>query len=100
MRIKTLKLSAIVFLMACMLPMLFLSGETSSDSENQFLYTGMSSAEYLLADYKVWEAEYVKNGGDRNLVMAMGWFKGLSTEKTVASGQVKLNLIEGIVSVE
>ena len=100
MKIKTLKLSAIGFLV-CVLPVLLLSGgAASSDSENKLLYTGMSSAELLLADYKSWEADYLEKGGDRNMVMSMGWFKGLSTENTAASGWVKLNLIDGTVSVE
>ena len=100
MKIKTVKLSAVGFLVCTLSVLLLRSGHTSSDSENGLLYTGMSSAEYLLADYKLWEATYVRNGGDRNMVISMGWFKGLSTENTVASGQVKLNLIDGTVSVE
>jgi hypothetical protein len=62
--------------------------------------TDMTDADYLLADYKEWEAKYLENGGDRNVVMSMGYIKGLSTEKMNAAGQVTLNLIDGIVSVE
>jgi hypothetical protein len=32
--------------------------------------------------------------------MSMGWFKGLSTEETSASGRINLNLIDGIIKVE
>ena len=91
------KLTVIAFLMAFALPMVLSSVESSSES--QPLSTGMTSADYLLADYKAWEAKYVENGGDRNVVISMAWFKGLSTEKTNAAGQVTLNLIDGIVSV-
>src|SRR5215510_1225859 len=97
---KRVQLTLIAFLMVFVVPMVLSSGVSSSDSESQPLSTGMSSANYLLADYKAWEAKYVENGGDRNVVISMGYFKGLSTEKTNASGQVTLNLIDGIVSVK
>jgi hypothetical protein len=95
---KITKLAASVFLMACVLPIVLLSGRTS-DSENR-IDSGITAADYLLADYKAWEAQYEKNGGDRNVVMSMGWFNGLSTENTDASARIKLNLVEGSVSVE
>jgi hypothetical protein len=85
--------------MALVVPMVLLTGEASSDSKSQLLSTEMTSADYLLADYKAWEAKYLENGGDRNVVMPMGYSKGLSSEKMNAFGQVTLNLIDGIVSV-
>jgi hypothetical protein len=94
------KLALIAFLMAFAVPMVLSSGEASSDSGSQLLSTEITSADYLLADYKAWEAKYLENGGDRNVVMSMGYSKGLSTEKTNAAGQVMLNLIDGIVSVK
>jgi hypothetical protein len=97
---KRAQLSLIAFLMAIVVPMVLSSGEASSDSKSQLLSTEITSADYLLADYKVWEAKYVENGGDRNVVMSMGYVKGLSTEKMDAFGQVTLNLIDGIVSVQ
>ncbi|HKY43418.1 MAG TPA: hypothetical protein VJM50_10010, partial [Pyrinomonadaceae bacterium] len=95
---KRAKLVVIAFLVAFAVPMVLSSVESSSESKP--LSTETTSAEYLIADYKAWEAKYVKNGGDRNMVMSLGWFKGLSTEKTKAAGQVTLNLIDGIVSVQ
>ena len=97
---KRAQLAVIAFLMAVVVPMVLSSGEASSDSKSPLLSNEMTSAEYLLADYKAWETKYLENGGDRNVVMSMGWFKGLSTEKTDASGQVTLNLIDGTVSVQ
>ena len=97
---KRAQLSLIAFLMAFVVPMVLSNGEASSDSESQLVSTGMTSADYLLADYKAWEAKYVENGGDRNVVMPMGYIKGLSTKKTNAAGQVTLNLIDGTVSVQ
>ena len=94
------QLAVIALLMAFVLPMVLSSDASSSNSESQLLSTETTSAEYLLADYKAWEAKYVENGGDRNVVMSMGYVKGLSTEKMNAAGQVTLNLIDGIVSVQ
>src|ERR1044071_7317457 len=62
--------------------------------------TGVGDVETLEANYRAWEADYEKTGGDRNIVLSIGWFKGLSTESTNASGLVKLNLIDGVVSVK
>ena len=97
---KRAHLAVIAFLMAFVVPMVLSSIASSSDSESHLLSTEMSSADYLLADYKVWEAKYVENGGDRNVVMSLGYLKGLSTEKVNAAGQVTLNLIDGTVSVQ
>src|SRR5262245_63679166 len=38
----------------------------TSVAENELSGTGRGSVENLLANYKDWEATYVKNGGDRN----------------------------------
>ena len=40
----------------------------------------------------------MKNGGDKNMVLAMGWFKGLSTGHSYASGLAKFNLVDGTVT--
>ncbi len=101
MRIKILKLLVLGFLIvACALPVLFLSGKTSSEPDSSDAGLGLSSVETFDANYKAWEAEYVKNGGDRNMALAMGWFKGLSTGQSRASGVARLNLVDGVVSVE
>lgn len=97
---KRTQLALIAFLIAFAATMVLSNGGSSADSEPQLLKTEMTSAEYLLADYKAWEAKYVENGGDRNVVMSMGYLKGLSTEKINAAGQVTLNLIDGTVSVQ
>jgi hypothetical protein len=100
MKIKALKLLTLAFLLiACAVPLLFLSGKASSESDPALAGIGLGSMETFDANYKAWEAEYVKNGGDHNMVLAMGWFKGLSTNQTYASGLAKLNLVDGVVSV-
>src|ERR1051325_3804540 len=100
MRTKILKLAVIASLLACLLPTLFSSSETHSSANGRLTSTGLGTVESLEAGYKVWEEQYVKNGGDRNIVLPMGWFKGLSTVDTEASGSVKLNIVDGIVTVE
>lgn len=101
MRIKILKLLVLGFLVAaCALPVLFLGGKTSSEPDPLSAGLGLSSVETFNANYQAWEAEYVKNGGDKNVVLAMGWFKGLSTGDSKASGVANLNLVDGVVSVE
>jgi hypothetical protein len=90
----------IVALMACALFMVLPSNEASSASDSEIASAGFGSVENLEARYKEWEAQYVKDGGDRNWVVPMGWFKGLSTEHVYgAEGTAKLNLIDGTVSV-
>lgn len=101
MKIKILKLLVLgSLLVACSLPVLFLTGKSSSETESAPASLGLSSVETLNANYKAWEEQYVKNGGDRNMVLAMGWFKGLSTGESKASGMARLNLVDGVVSVE
>lgn len=101
MRIKILKLTVLCsLLVACALPVLFLSGTVSSETDSAPASLGLSSVETFNANYKAWEEQYIKNGGDRNVVMSMGWFKGLSTGHSQANGIARLNLIDGIVSVE
>lgn len=100
MRIKILKLLVLgSLIIACALPVLFLSGTASSEPDSTPI-TGLSSVETFNANYKAWEAEYEKNGGDRNVVMSVGWFKGLSTGESRASGIARLNLVDGVVSVD
>ena len=100
MKIKNLKLIAIAFLVGCALPFVALNGETPADREESAAGSGFGTVENLEANYKNWEAEYVKSGGDRNVVLQLGAFKGLSTEQTYASGEARLDLIEGKVTAE
>lgn len=100
MKSKNLKLIAIAFLVGCALPFVLLNGETSADRDESTPGIGFGTVENLEENYKNWEAEYVKSGGDRNVVLKLGAFKGLSTEETYATGEARLDLIEGRVTVE
>ncbi len=100
MKIKALKLLTLAFLLiACALPVLFLSGTTSSQSDPSLDGLGFGSLETFNANYKEWESLYERDGGDRNLVLGVGWFKGLSTGNSYASGLAKFNLVDGNVTV-
>jgi hypothetical protein len=100
MKIKALKLLTLAcLLIAIALPVLFLSGTATSEPDPSLAGLGLGSLETFNANYKDWEAQYERNGGDRNMVLAMGWFKGLSTGNSYASGSAKFNLVDGAVSV-
>jgi Cytochrome c peroxidase len=86
--------------MGCALFAYLSSYEVSSASTTEISGAGYGTVENLEARYTEWEAEYAKAGGDRNWVLPLGWFKGLSTEQRYASGIAKLNLIDGVVTVE
>ncbi|HLG13582.1 MAG TPA: hypothetical protein VJH03_03530 [Blastocatellia bacterium] len=96
---RSVKLVAIVFLSACAL-VLLRRGTASTDVPHDTGISGVGTVETLEANYKEWEEQFLTGGGDRNVVLAMGWFKGLSTESTPAQGTARLDLVEGKVSVE
>ncbi len=100
MKIKALKLLTLAcLLVACAVPVLFLSGKASSEPDPSLAGLGLGNLETFNANYKDWETQYLKNGGDPNMVLAMGWFKGLSTGHSYASGLAKFNLVDGTVTV-
>jgi hypothetical protein len=57
-------------------------------------------ARKVQAAYGDWVARHDATGGDRNVTVALGYWKALSTDVTRAHGRATLNLIEGAVSVE
>ncbi len=60
----------------------------------------LGNVQNLRTAYSNWEARHELNGGDRNVVLALGWSKALSAEFTNAKGQATLDLIGASVSVE
>jgi hypothetical protein len=79
-------------------PVLLLSRQGSPQAEEAV--TGLADPQALLDQYKAWEVEYEKSGGDRNIIMGLGWSKGLSDEHTNAYGFAKMDLVEGVVMAE
>lgn len=68
------------------------------DEETGFVHFG--NVQNLLTAFNHWKAEYERKGGDRNLVLSLGWSKGLSAEYTTARGQAKFDLLGGLLSIE
>jgi hypothetical protein len=99
MTIRTLKFLVIAFVLACSAAF-FVSGESTPMEGDGYQSTGIGDPEVLRAAYDQWQAEYLRNGGDSNLVLGLDWSKGLSDKYTRASGRAKFDLIQGRVSVE
>ena len=97
---KNIKLISIAFALSSCIALFVANNTLKPGLEPQSATTGVGDVDTLEANYRAWEADYEKTGGDRNIVLSIGWFKGLSTESTEASGLVKLNLIDGVVSVK
>ncbi len=60
----------------------------------------LASAQALNSAYRTWRASFEQGGGDRNLVIALGWSNGFSIENTAATGLARLDLVNGFVRVE
>jgi cytochrome c peroxidase len=97
---RTIKLVSIAFVLSSCIALFVVSDTVTPDPETQSATTGVGDVDTLEANYRAWETDYENAGGDRNITLSIGWFKGLSTEPTEASGLVKLNLIDGVVSVK
>jgi hypothetical protein len=64
----------------------------------QLQSTGRGAAEDLQASYQAWAQEYEAAGGDRNLVLPVGAFKGLVTQHSDAKGYARFDLVAGTVA--
>ncbi len=99
MKVERVKLAVVAFLMMFTLLVLVLGSGASSEAEDESPMTGKGDPEILRTAYQEWEADYVKNGGDSNLILALHYSKGLSDQYTKASGHLKLDMIKGKVAV-
>lgn len=70
-----------------------------SQRQNRVARGSIGDVANLEAAYARWAAAYSRNGGDRELILPLGYSKGLSAEFTKARGQAKFDLVEGSVSV-
>ena len=98
MKIRCIKCVVLAIVLACSAWFLVGGGGTPVQSDG-YLSTGIGDPEVFLAAYNAWKEEYLKHGGDRAMVLSLDWSKGLSTERTRASGMAKFDLIDGKVSV-
>ena len=63
-------------------------------------YASLSKRTKLQTAYASWAARHERGGGDKNVVIPLGWSKALSREVSHAKGRIKLDLIDGSVFVE
>ncbi len=100
MSVKTIKVIAVVFVLALILPVLVAEAIKSSATEESNFNTGRGNAETLLSKYEAWEKEYVKKVGEGNLALALEPSKVFSTEKFGATGEATISLQSGKVAVK
>ncbi len=50
--------------------------------------------------YRDWQKGYLAAGGDQNVLVSLGWTRGLSTEPSAARGRVRLDMIDGVLRAE
>jgi hypothetical protein len=98
MKVERVKRAVFVLLLACALSAFFLGGGTSTEAEDGLPTTGKGDPKILRNAYNNWEAEYIKNGGDSNLILALHWSKALSEENIKGSGHVKIDMTTGHVA--
>ncbi len=97
MKIRTLSFAVGVFLAIGLSSYFFVSGD--SRLEERSVRTRIGNVRTLEAAFDRWAATYTLSGGDQQLVLPLGYSKGLSAEFTRAHGQAKFDLIDGSVSV-
>jgi cytochrome c peroxidase len=77
---------------------IFLGKASVSDEEP--LRPIIGNVRTIEAAYARWQAENEKHGQNAKLVLALGYFKGLSSEFTEAAGRAMLDLADGAMVVE
>ncbi|HET9531299.1 MAG TPA: hypothetical protein VFQ92_13160 [Blastocatellia bacterium] len=87
-------------MIAVALPVFFTGSKVTSDGEGKALSTGLGTVEGLEANYKAWEVLYEKSGADRNMTLSISAAKGLTGAEESAYGEVRLDWVEGKVTVE
>lgn len=73
---------------------------TDTEVSKSELVTGHGDVETLKNAYSRWKAAYEADGGDRFLTIPLGYSKALSGEFSRAQGRMRLDLLEGWVTVE
>jgi cytochrome c peroxidase len=76
------------------------SPESSGTAPKASAEARMANAGRLASAYATWGAAYARSGGNRNLAIALGWSRGLSSEASSARGLARLDLIGGSARVE
>ena len=98
MKTNTVKRAVFALTLTCLLSAFLMSGGSSTEAEAGLPITGKADPAILREAYDHWKAEYLKNGGDSNLILALHWSKGLSDETIKGSGHIKIDMKSGNVA--
>jgi len=85
-----------IFLLAGLFFQFYTSSKHSSEDKTKPV---LGSVNTLINGYEQWKQIAEKNGADRNLILPLGYSKALSFKFTEARGTVKLDLVNGSMSV-
>ncbi|HEV2845836.1 MAG TPA: hypothetical protein VG477_13370, partial [Thermoanaerobaculia bacterium] len=77
-----------------------LSSEPAAVSPADPFQAVLAEQSTLEGFYRDWQKSYEAIGGDRNVLVTVGWTEGLSTEHSAARGEVELDLLAGRVRAE
>src|SRR5262245_26560464 len=100
MTVRSIKLIAIVLVIAAAIIMILPGNRSMAGNEYGMTSTGLGSAETLMSRYQQWESESLKKSGEGNLILPLAPSNTFSTEAVEASGEAKINLTDGTVAVE
>jgi hypothetical protein len=98
MKAYALKFAATALVIAGLFATIQLIGERQA--ENTAAISSLGDVRSLLSTYDRWKDKATQVGGESNLVLPLGYSKGLSAQFTKARGQAFLDLVGGTISVE
>ncbi len=79
---------------------IWLFGPTWETPLEQIPEVRLARAEVLDARYAEWSVGFANNGGGNNLVVPIGWAKGLSSERIAARGLTRIDVEAGRIEAE
>jgi cytochrome c553 len=74
--------------------------QSESGTTAKALLATKANVASLNSAFLSWAADHEAAGGDRNVLIGLGWSKGLSHELTDANGLARLDLVDSAVQVE
>jgi cytochrome c peroxidase len=74
--------------------------QPGSETTDKPLLATKTNVAGLSSAFLSWAAGHEANGGDRNVLISLGWSKGMSRELTDASGLVRLDLVNSAAQVK
>jgi hypothetical protein len=98
-RAKLFRGFGVVAFLTVLLLQAFPAPENPRDKEEETL-ARLADSGRVQELYRKWEARHQRQGGERNVSLPLGYFRGLSVANTRARGRATLDLIEGSVSVQ